>query len=40
MEIIVLFVHALQQKVSLYIKWFHYILSEFTSCNEHGLVKK
>jgi hypothetical protein len=23
MEIIMLFVHALQQKVSLYVKWFH-----------------
>ncbi len=27
-------------KVSLYIKWFHWILNEFTGCNERGLVKK
>jgi len=26
-------------KVSLFIKWFHWILNEFTSCNEQGLVK-
>jgi hypothetical protein len=30
----------LQQKVSLYAKWFHWILSEFTSCSEPLLVKK
>ncbi len=33
-------VKTLQQKVSLYAKWFHWILSEFISCNEHGLVNK
>ncbi len=32
--------HALQQKVSLYAKWFHWILSEFTSCSELGPMKK
>ncbi len=30
---------ALQQKVSMYAKWFHWILSEFTSYNERGPVK-
>jgi hypothetical protein len=30
----------LQQKVSMYTKWFHYILSEFIGFNEHGLVGK
>jgi hypothetical protein len=34
------FVISLQQKVSLYAKWFHWILSEFTSCSEWELVKK
>jgi hypothetical protein len=29
----------LQQKVSLYAKWFHWILNEFIGCNEQGLVK-
>jgi hypothetical protein len=32
--------HALQKKVSLYAKWFHWIFSEFTNCNEQGQVKK
>jgi hypothetical protein len=27
------------KKVLLYVKWFHWILSEFTSCNEQDLVK-
>jgi hypothetical protein len=31
--------HTLQQKVSLYVKWFHWIMSEFTSHNECDLVK-
>jgi hypothetical protein len=31
---------SLQQKVSLYAKWFHLILSELTSCNERNLVGK
>jgi hypothetical protein len=31
---------TLQQKVSLYAKWFYWILSEFTSCSEWGPVKK
>jgi hypothetical protein len=31
---------ALQQKVSMYTKWFHWILSEFIGCSEWGLVKK
>jgi hypothetical protein len=33
-------VQTQQQKVSLYAKWFHWILSEFTSCNEWGPMKK
>jgi uncharacterized membrane protein len=35
-----LMVDSLQQKVSLYVKWFHWILSEFIGCSERGLVKK
>ncbi len=31
---------SLQQKVTLYAKRFHWILREFTGCNEQGLVKK
>jgi len=31
---------TLQQKVSLYAEWFHWILKEFTSYSEWGLVKK
>jgi hypothetical protein len=31
---------SLQEKVSLYTKWFHWILSEFISYNELGLVGK
>jgi hypothetical protein len=31
--------NALQQKVSLYVKWFHWILSEFGDCNEPRLMK-
>jgi hypothetical protein len=31
---------SLQQKVSLYAKWFPWILSEFNGCSEQGLVKK
>jgi len=33
---------ALQQKVSFYVKWFHWILSEFTDncCGEQGPMKK
>jgi len=31
---------SLQQKVSMYTKWFHSILSEFNSCNEQGPMKK
>ncbi len=30
---------SLQQKVSLYFKWFDWILSEFTSCSEQGPMK-
>jgi hypothetical protein len=30
---------ALQQKVSLYTKWFHWILSEFIGCNEREPTK-
>jgi hypothetical protein len=32
--------HSLQQKVSLYASWFHWVLSEFISCSEWGPVKK
>ncbi len=32
-------VKALQQNVFLYAKWFHYILSEFTSLSKWGLVE-
>jgi hypothetical protein len=31
---------SLQQKVSLYAKWFHLILNELTRSNEHNLVGK
>jgi hypothetical protein len=31
---------TLQQKLSLYTKWFHWIFSDFTGCSEWGLVKK
>jgi hypothetical protein len=31
---------SLQQKVSMYTKWFHWILSEFIGCSEWGVVKK
>jgi hypothetical protein len=31
---------SLQQKVSMYTKWFHRILSEFIGCSERGPVKK
>jgi hypothetical protein len=31
---------SLQQKVSLYAKWFHWNLNEFIGCNEHGPMKK
>jgi hypothetical protein len=31
---------ALQQKVSMYAKWFHWILNEFIGYNEWGLVMK
>jgi hypothetical protein len=34
------YVLALQKKVSLYAKWFHEILNEFTGCSEQGLVNK
>jgi len=30
----------LQQKVSLYAKWFHWIMNEFTCCNERDLMGK
>jgi hypothetical protein len=33
-------VFSLQQKVSLYTKWFQWILREFIGCNEQGLMKK
>jgi len=33
-------IQTLQQKVSLYAKWIHWILSEFISCNEQDLVGK
>ncbi len=33
-------IRTLQQKVSLYAKWIHWILSEFTSCSEQGPMKK
>jgi hypothetical protein len=33
-------VMSLQQKKSLYTKWFHWILNEFTGCSEWGLVGK
>jgi hypothetical protein len=32
--------NPLQQKVSLYVKRFHWILNEFTSCSEWGPMKK
>jgi hypothetical protein len=37
-----IFLHkeSLQQKVSLYVKWFHWILNEFTGCSERGPLKK
>jgi hypothetical protein len=28
------------KKVSMYTKWFNWILNEFISCSEQGLVKK
>jgi hypothetical protein len=31
---------SLQQKLSLYAKWFHWILSEFTNYSEQHLVGK
>jgi hypothetical protein len=31
---------SLQQKVSTGVKWFHWILNEFTGYNEWGPVKK
>ncbi len=31
---------ALQQKVSLYAKWFHYILNEFIGFSKWGLAGK
>jgi hypothetical protein len=31
---------SLQQKVSMYAKWFHWILGEFIGCNEQGPVNK
>jgi hypothetical protein len=31
---------TLQQKVSLYAKWFHWFMSEITSCNAQDLVGK
>jgi hypothetical protein len=31
---------ALQQKVSLYTKWFHWILNDFTGCSGQGPMKK
>jgi hypothetical protein len=31
---------ALQQKVFLYVKWFHKILNEFIDCSEQNLVRK
>jgi hypothetical protein len=31
---------TLQQKVSLYAKWFHWVLSEFIGCSEWGPMKK
>jgi hypothetical protein len=30
--------HTLQQKVTLYAKWFHWILSEFIGPNEQDLM--
>jgi hypothetical protein len=33
-------IRTLQQKVSLYAKCIHWILSEFTSCSERGPMKK
>jgi hypothetical protein len=36
----VLDLHTLQQKVSLYAKWFHWILNEFTSCSERRPMEK
>lgn len=30
----------LQQKASMYTKWFHYIFSEFIGCNEWDLLGK
>jgi hypothetical protein len=33
-------INSLEQKVSLYAKWFHYILSEFIGLNKWGLVGK
>ncbi len=32
-------VFSLQQRVSLYGKWFHWILSKFTNCNEQRPMK-
>jgi len=31
---------TLQHNKSMYTKWFHWILSEFTGCNEWGSMKK
>jgi hypothetical protein len=32
--------HSVQQKVSLYAKWFHWILSEFINHNKQWLMGK
>jgi hypothetical protein len=37
-KIRIVVIKALQQKVSMYAKWFHSILSVFTGCSEQGLL--